>query len=246
MYENTQDFLAALERAGELKRVAARVSPVLEITEITDRVSKSAAPHPPSASARRTDPAHFGLGGHALLFESVEGSDFPVLINAYGSYRRAEMAFGCNDQGPGAPAGHTPGGFESLGEKIGKLVKPEPPPTLLAKLQKLPELLELARIPPKRVSSGICQEVVLRDDAADLTRLPLLRCWPLDGDYAGLGYPPGINGEVPGLGTGGEWEQKFRGRYITLGGIHTIHADDVGNPAPPSRNIGMYRVQLLG
>jgi len=38
----------------------------------------------------------------------------------------------------------------------------------------------------------------------------------------------------------------FRGRYITLGTIHTIHADDIGHPAPPSRNVGMYRVQLFG
>ena len=246
MYENTQDFVAALERAGELKRVRAKVSPVLEITEITDRVSKSPSAHAGSASAARNDPRHHDLGGHALLFENVEDSPFPVLINAYGSYRRAEMAFGCNEAGPGVQAGHTPGGFDALGEKVGKLVKPEPPPTLLAKLQKLPELLELAKIPPKRVSSGVCQDVVLKDDAADLTKLPLLRCWPHDGDYAALGYPEGINDGVPGLGSGGEWEQKYRGRYITLGGIHTIHADDLGNPAAPSRNIGMYRVQLLG
>ncbi|MFN9969033.1 MAG: hypothetical protein ACK58T_03965, partial [Phycisphaerae bacterium] len=44
MYENTQDFIAALERAGELKRIRSSVSPVLEITEIADRVSKSPAP----------------------------------------------------------------------------------------------------------------------------------------------------------------------------------------------------------
>lgn len=246
MYENTQDFVTALERAGELKRVRARVSPVLEIAAVTDEVSKSKAPHAPSESAVRNDPLHHDRGGHALLFENVEGSDIPVLINAYGSYRRMEMALGCNEAGPGCGAGHTPGGFDALGEKIGKLVKPEPPPTLLAKLQKLPELLELARIPPKRVSSGVCQDVVLKEDRADLTRLPIIRCWPHDGDYAALGYPAGINDGIEGLGTGGEWEQKYRGRYITLSGIHTIHADDLGNPAPPSRNIGMYRVQLLG
>jgi 4-hydroxy-3-polyprenylbenzoate decarboxylase len=246
MYENTQDFVTALEKAGELKRIGAKVSPVLEIAAVTDLVSKSKAPNAPSSSAMRNDPRHHDSGGHALLFENVEGSDIPVLINAYGSYRRMEMALGCHEAGPGCSAGHTPGGFDALGEKIGKLVKPEPPPTLLAKLQKLPELLELARIPPKRVSSGVCQDVVLKEDQADLTRLPIIRCWPHDGDFAALGYPAGINDGIQGLGAGGEWEQKYRGRYITLSGIHTIHADDLGNPAPPSRNIGMYRVQLLG
>lgn len=249
MYENTQDFIAALERAGELTRIRSSVSPVLEITEVADRVSKSPAPHLPSASARRVDPRFCDGGGKALLFESVQGSDIPVLINGWGSYRRVEMALGCNDAGPGVSAGHTPGGFESLGHKIEKLVKPEPPPTLLAKLQKIPELLEIAKIPPKKVRSGICQEVVITGDKVDLTRLPIIKCWPQDGDFAALGYPAGVNdGAIAahGLGQGPEWNANFRGRYITLGTIHTIHADDIGKDAPPSRNVGMYRVQLFG
>jgi 4-hydroxy-3-polyprenylbenzoate decarboxylase len=235
MYETTQDFVDALARAGELRRVSARVSPVLEISEIADRVSKSPAPGFPSAAARRTDPRHHHLGGHALLFDNVEGSEWPVLINAYGSYRRVEMALGCDPVQ----------GLEGLAEKIGKLVKPEPPPTLLAKLQKIPELMELARIPPKKVRSGICQEVVLTGDQVDLRRLPLLRCWPMDGNLAALGYPD-VNAGVPGVEGGEEWERLYRGRYITLAGIHTIHADDIGNSTPSSRNIGMYRVQLFG
>lgn len=240
MYETTQDFVVALDKAGELKRITARVSPVLEITEITDRVSKSPAPYLPSEPTRATDKRHHHLGGRALLFENVESSDIPVLINQFGSYRRMELALGCDANG------HTPGGFEALADKIGKLVKPEPPPTLLAKLQKLPELLELAKLPPKKVRSGICQEIIKTGDDVDLTRLPLLRCWPHDGDYAALGYPRGVNDGIDGLGAGPEWERIHRGRYITLAGIHTIHADDLGNPVPPSRNIGMYRVQLLG
>jgi 4-hydroxy-3-polyprenylbenzoate decarboxylase len=235
MYETTQDFVDALARAGELRRVSARVSPVLEISEIADRVSKSPAPGFPSAAARRTDPRHHHLGGHALLFDNVEGSEWPVLINAFGSYRRVEMALGCDPVQ----------GLEGLAEKIGKLVKPEPPPTLLAKLQKIPELMELARIPPKKVRSGICQEVVLTGDQVDLRRLPLLRCWPMDGNLPALGYPD-VNAGVPGVEGGEEWERLYRGRYITLAGIHTIHADDIGNPTPSSRNIGMYRVQLFG
>lgn len=236
MYENTREFVAALERAGELKRIAARVSPLLEITALADRESRSAAPGLPSEPTRRTDPRFGHLGGHALLCENVEGSDIPVLINQFGSYRRMEMALGC-----GA------GGLEGLAARLGQLIKPEPPPTLLAKLKKLPELLELARIPPRKVRGvGVCQQVIIKGDDIDLTRLPLLRCWPLDGDLGALGYPAGINGRVPGIGRGPEWEEQFSGRYITLGGIHTIHAEDRDHPNPPSRNIGMYRVQLLG
>jgi len=240
MYPTTRDFAQALETAGELKRIAEKVSPVLRITELADKESKSAAPSLPSARTRATDPRFHHLGGRALLLENVEGSDIPVLINQFGSYRRMEMALGCDE------AGHTPGGLEALAERLGKLLKPEPPPTLLAKLQKLPELLELARIPPKRVRTGICQQVVIEGDRVDLKRLPLLRCWPLDGDLAAVGYPADTNDGIAGVESGADWERSHRGRYITLAGIHTIHADDLDHPNPPSRNIGMYRVQLLG
>ncbi len=230
MYETTRDFVAALDKSGELKRIKATVSPLLEIAAITDRVSKSAAPSLPADSTRRTDPRHSHLGGHALLFESVEGSDNPVLINQFGSYRRMELALG--------------GALEAIAERLAHLIKPEPPATLLAKLQKIPELLELAKMPPKRVRSGICQEVVLTGDQIDLTRLPIIKCWPLDGDLAAVGYPANINDNVPGVTIKSGSPQS--GRYITLGGIHTIHADDIGHPNPPSRNIGMYRVQVFG
>jgi len=251
MYENLQDFVAALDQAGELKRISARVDPVLEIAAITDRVSKSPAPHAPSASARATDRRCHSTGGHALLFQCVAGSDIPVLINAFGSYRRLEMALGCNEAGPGTSPGpntdaENGAGFDALAARVARLVKPEPPPTLLAKLQKIPELLDLAKLPPRRVRSGICQEVVVTDRDVDLTRLPLIRCWPHDGDPGAVGYPPNVNDGIEGLSHGPEWDRIHRGRYITLAGIHTIHADDAGHPAPPSRNIGMYRVQLLG
>ena len=137
-------------------------------------------------------------------------------------------------------------GLEALAARLAHLIKPEPPPTLLAKLKKLPELFELAKIPPKVVKSGLCQEVVLTGDQIDLKRLPLIRCWPLDGDLAAVGHPSDANDHIPGVESGPEWNASFRGRYITLGGIHTIHRDDLGHPSPPSRNIGMYRVQLLG
>jgi 4-hydroxy-3-polyprenylbenzoate decarboxylase len=245
MFPTTQDFIRALDRAGELKRITARVSPVLEITELADRQSKSPCPVLPSPATRATDPRHHHLGGRALLLENVEGSDFPVLINQFGSYHRMEMALGCHADGP-AP-GHTPGGLEALAHKIGELAKPEPPRSLGEILDKIKQFAPLLRIPPRRKRGrGLCQEVVIPQDRVDLTRLPILRCWPLDGDFAALGYPRDVNDAVPGLGRGPDWDAGFRGRYITLAGIHTIHADDRDNPKPPSHNIGMYRVQLLG
>lgn len=270
MYPTTRDFLNALDRAGELERISAPTSPILDITRRADAASKSPAPFLPSKRTRETDPRFYHLGGKALLFENVIGSDIPVVINQFGSYRRVEMALGCNDGNEpspyalgthgdsitatsvgtaidhATPKGHTPGGLEALADRLGKLIKPEPPPTLIAKLKKLPELLELAKMPPKRVKSGICQQVTITGNDVDLTRLPLIRCWPLDGDLAAVGSPANANDHLPNLGRGGDWEKNHRGRYITLAGIHTIHRDDLDHPSPPSRNIGMYRVQLLG
>lgn len=242
MYRSLGEFVAALEWAGELVRIRERVSPVLEIAAIADRVSKQKAPGLPSAGARRTDPRFCDRGGPALLFEQVEGSDFPVLINGYGSYRRVEMAMGRRAGGEG---------LERIAAKIGNMVKPEPPRSLREAFAKVRELAPLARIGPRRKRGrGPCQEVTIEGDAVDLTKLPLIRCWPLDGDLAAVGYPADVNAGVPGLGhpaiDGPSWERDWRGRYITFGGIHTIHADDAGAARPRSHNIGMYRVQLFG
>lgn len=241
MYRDLQTFVAALEAAGELKRIKARVSPVLEIAQWADVESKAAAPAGPSRATREIDPRFHSRGGHALLFENVEGSSMPVLINALGSYRRIEMALGCDERGP------TPGGLEALAAKIGALAKPAPPRSFEEVIDAAKRFLPLVKIPPKRKSGrGPAQEVVHTGNAIDLTMLPLLRCWPHDGDYAAVGYPADVNAGVAGLGSGAEWDATSRGRYITLAGIHTIHADDVDDKKPASHNIGMYRVQLLG
>ncbi len=250
MYPTLREFVDALDQAGELARVRAEVSPVLEISAIADRESKQPAPHPPSKSAQRVDPRFHHLGGRALLFEHVEGSDIPVLINAMGSYRRMEMALACDGSG-----------FDAIGEKIAQLVKPQLPSSFSQAFDKAKQFAPLLKIGPKRRRSGLCQEVIHLGNDIDLTKLPLIRCWPDDGDYAALGYPPGINDDIPGIecgdglvssgrGTpgpdGDEWDRFYRGRYVTFAGIHTIHADDAGLDKPPSHNIGMYRVQLLG
>src|SRR3954466_2476531 len=160
------DFLGLLERQGELARVKPRVDPILEIAEICGRVCKTPAPHGHS-ERDRTIPGT--LGGKALLFENVQGSDIPVAINTFGSYHRVNLALGTEN-------------LNALAERVQQLVKPEIPTTLLEKMKRLPDLVKMAGFPPKSVRSGICQEVVLEGDRADLTRLPIIQCWPLDGD----------------------------------------------------------------
>ena len=245
MYRDLRHFVSELDRMGELVRITEPVDPVLDIAAIADRVSKARAPRPPSAQTRRNDPAFYHHGGPAILFENVVGSDTPVLINAYGSYRRMELALGC-DADPDRGAG-----LDGLAKAIGELAKPQPPRGLGEAIEKAKQFAPLLKIGPKRSRApGLCQEVVRTGDEIDLTTMPILRCWPQDGDYASVGYPTGVNADVPGLGhpdtSDDEWEARFRGRYITLAGIHTIHADDRDDPKPASHNIGMYRVQLLG
>ncbi len=181
-FDDLQSFVVALERKGQLKRIAAQVDPVLEITEIADRMSKAAAP-PHDPPPPKTDPVHGGRGGYALLFERVKGHRWPVLINAYGSYERMRMALGCDD-------------FDALADRIATLLRPEVPATLVDKLKRVPELLKLAGVPPKAVDEGACQEHVLTDEA-DLLDLPAIQCWPQDGGryitYGGV-YTKNPNG----------------------------------------------------
>jgi 4-hydroxy-3-polyprenylbenzoate decarboxylase len=234
MYRTLRQFLEALESAGELCRVPVEVDAALEVAEIADRQSKSPCPVV-SAAARRLDAAHCDRGGRALLFERVRGCDFPLCINVFGSYRRTEMALGCAE-----------GGFESIARKIAGLVRPEPPRGLLDMARRARDLLPLLRIPPRRVRAGPCHEIVrlARRGEVDLRRLPLIQCWPLDGDLAAVGWElsaqeagraPGASGPEPAL-----W-----GRYVTFAGMHTIHVADARSRRPASHNIGMYRAQLL-
>ena len=120
--ETFGDFVQLLDREGELARVRARVSPVLEIAEIADRMSKSPAPHGHNELDR--SPAA-KLGGKALLFENVEGSDIPVAINTFGSYWRVNQALGTDN-------------LTALAERVQQLVKPEIPTTLIEKMKRLP------------------------------------------------------------------------------------------------------------
>src|SRR5262249_41161400 len=132
------------------------------------RICKTPAPHGHSEKDR-TNPGT--LGGKALLFENVEGSDIPVAINTFGSYHRINLALGTES-------------LDALAERVQQLVKPEIPTTLMEKMRRLPDLMEMASYPPKSVRNSICQQVIWEGEQADLTKLPLIQCWPLDGDLS--------------------------------------------------------------
>ena len=146
-YEDLRAFIQALDRAGELKRISVEVDPILEISEIADRVSKS--------------------GGPALLFENVKGSRIPVLINAFGSPRRMEIALGVES-------------LDEISGRIRELVQMKPPEGFLDKLKMLPRLAEIGSLFPKQVSNGPAYEVVQQENFS-LFDLPILQCWPQDG-----------------------------------------------------------------
>jgi 4-hydroxy-3-polyprenylbenzoate decarboxylase len=210
--ETLSDFIDFLDKNAELARVSAKVDPNLEIAAISDRVCKTKAPHAHSELDRSPAAA---LGGKALLFQNVANSEIPVAINTFGSYWRVNQALGSNS-------------LSELAERVKALVKPEIPTTLIEKMKKLPDLLKLGSFPPKSVRNGICQQVVHAGDAADLNRLPLIQCWPLDGNLdSGQVFDRAAADAAP----------RGTGRYITFGGIFTQ------NPETGDRNIGMYRVQ---
>src|SRR6266404_9884983 len=128
-YDSLRDFVQKLTAAGELKRIPVEVDPVLEITEIADREMKS-----PN-------------GGKALLFEKCKGSQFPLLINAYGSTKRMALALGVND-------------VEDIAHELEGLLKAKPPTSFKEAVSLLRTAFELRHAKPKSVVSGPCRQVV--------------------------------------------------------------------------------------
>ena len=129
-FDDLRDWIAALDRAGELKRIRAEVDPILEITEIADRVSKGAA-------------KKYGRpGGPALLFENVKDANgIPVFINQFGSERRMQMALGVDR-------------LDEISERIRQLLNMKSPEGFLEKLKMLPMLADMGKFFPKTVPTG--------------------------------------------------------------------------------------------
>ena len=145
-YNDLRDFIKALEKNNELKRIPFEVDPVLEITEFADRAVKS--------------------GGPALLFEKPKGSTMPVLINAFASMRRMEIALEVAS-------------CDEVAARIAEFIEMKMPEGLMGKLKMLPKLAEMGSFFPKIVAKGACQEVVKKEFS--LFDYPVLKCWPEDG-----------------------------------------------------------------
>src|SRR5476651_116464 len=219
-FDSFRDFVNALDKAGELKRISQPVATELEITEIADREMKSPG------------------GGKALLFEkpTVNGviSPFPVAINTLGSHKRMAMSMGAES-------------VDEVANELGAMMKAKPPTSFKEAIKLLSLALDLRHAKPKLVKSGSCKDVIHKFDAppsrkepwpsapdilrsaggspasakgvgkhADepsalqtLLNLPILKCWPLDG-----------------------------GRFITLPCVVTR------DPDTGERNLGMYRIQI--
>src|SRR5665213_1773741 len=233
-FDSFRDFVNALDKAGELKRISQPVATELEITEIADREMKSPG------------------GGKALLFEkpTVNGvvSPFPVAINTFGSHKRMAISMGAES-------------VDEVANELGALMKAKPPTSFKEAIKLLSLALDLRHAKPKTVKSGACKDVIHKYDAPasrkeawpsapdilgsagvspavsgvlagntsndkqvvgatptttretrvlpTLLNLPILRCWPLDG-----------------------------GRFITLPCVVTE------DPDTGERNVGMYRIQI--
>jgi 4-hydroxy-3-polyprenylbenzoate decarboxylase len=152
-FDNLRDFIAQLEKQGQLVRVNTPVSPILEITEITDRVCKNRAEN-----------------NKAILFENPTGFDIPVLINAFGNAQRMALALGVED-------------LDELNARLGQLVDMRMPQGLSGMLGRGQDLLNALRsigLGPKKVGRAPVQEIVHQENAS-LEILPILKCWPKDG-----------------------------------------------------------------
>lgn len=146
-YTDLREFIKTLEKENELKRIAFEVDPHLEITEFADRSVKT--------------------GGPALLFENPKGSKMPVLVNAFASMRRMELAMQVDS-------------LELIAARISEYLQMRMPEGFLNKLKMLPILAEVGAFFPKIVKDGPCKEVI-RKDSFSLKELPVLHCWPQDG-----------------------------------------------------------------
>jgi 4-hydroxy-3-polyprenylbenzoate decarboxylase len=151
-YASLRDFMSMLESRGRLVRVAAPVSPELEMTEIQTRLLAERGP--------------------AVLFENVVGTDgrrfdMPMLVNLFGSVER--VAWGM---------GREPAELRQVGETLAFLRQPEPPGGWREAVGMLPLLKTVMAMKPRSVSRAPCQEVVLQGEEVDLGRLPVQTCWP--------------------------------------------------------------------
>jgi 4-hydroxy-3-polyprenylbenzoate decarboxylase len=144
-FKDLRQFITFLKEKRELRVVRVPVDPELEITEIADRMIKQSGP--------------------ALLFESVKGAQFPLVINLFGSFQRAAWALGVED-------------LHDLPDKLNRFIPSAPPSTFFEKISLLFRLKEISDFQPTKVNSAPVQEII---EEPDFSSLPILKCWPEDG-----------------------------------------------------------------
>ncbi|WP_444892573.1 4-hydroxy-3-polyprenylbenzoate decarboxylase [Microbulbifer sp. TRSA001] len=149
-YKDLRDFIKLLEKRGLLKRIKHPVDPILEMTEISDRVLRAEGP--------------------ALLFENPVGFETPVLANLFGTPERVALGMGRESVAE----------LREVGELLAFLKEPQPPENLRDAWEKLPVFKQVLNMGPKVVKGAACQQVVLEKDQVDLHQLPIQTCWPGD------------------------------------------------------------------
>ena len=149
-YHDLRDFIAQLEKQGELKRTLYQADPHLEITEICDRTLKAQ--------------------GQAILFERPKGYNVPLLGNLFGTPHRVAMGMGADSVTA----------LRDIGHLLAYLKEPEPPKGFRDAMDKIPVFKQVLNMAPKIIKQPACQENVLRGDEIDLGRYPIQHCWPDD------------------------------------------------------------------
>src|SRR6201996_2361595 len=163
-YKSLRDFLARLEKDGELVRVREPVSTVLEMTEIQTRLIAESGP--------------------AVIFEKpirADGtpSDMPVLVNLFGTVKRVAMGVTMASPAGGKSAERTNAlDLREVGELLAQLRQPQPPRSFGEAAELLPLVRTVLAMKPRTVSRAPCQEIVLKGDDIDLSKLPVMTCWP--------------------------------------------------------------------
>jgi 4-hydroxy-3-polyprenylbenzoate decarboxylase len=220
-FDSFRDFVARLDKAGELKRISQPVATELEITELADREMKSPG------------------GGKALLFEkpTVNGevSPFPLAINTMGSHKRMAMSMGAES-------------VDEVANELGALMKAKPPTSFRDAIKLLGQALELRHAKPKLVKDGPCKEVIHKFDESRKTRV---ESWPKAPDIlGGASVLASRSGESVSSSVASPHQPTLLnlpiqqcwpldgGRFITLPCVVTK------DPDTGERNVGMYRIQI--
>lgn len=149
-YRDLRDFIGALEGMGELRRITEPVSPVLEMTALSDRVLRAEGP--------------------ALLFERPAGFRTRALTNLFGTTRRVALGMGAESLAE----------LREVGQVLASLKEPEPPKGLKDAGRLLQMAKSLWDMKPSLVRKATCQQECFEGPEVDLKRLPIQTCWPGD------------------------------------------------------------------